>query len=206
MNARRNLAGKLRLTLVLVALVLAGSTAAVSTAPTPAHASPQVYTICFPVYSYSWTGQLVIIGWRCHDIPVLRYIDPCPPCPEAVIGFEHLVNPPDPWYVDDLLDGLDLLGQAAVNPRDAQQLRAAAQLEFAAAAQRVGDPGIRPGVVGRVNRQQNIIEPVPLPWLLAAGTDLASGLRLMQQGQRDAAMSEFDETYQEIAQQRPIGK
>jgi hypothetical protein len=209
MHTSRNLGRLIRVALVLLALVVGVGTATIGAAPTPAQAGGPYIVVCFPVY---WHG--IIIGWECHRIPIPVEMDICPRCPDWALSFDHLVNPADPRYVRDILDGLDLLGQAALNPRQADQLRAAAQLEFIAAAGRVGDPEIQPGEVGIVDWQRNVIEPEPDPWLVAADTDLADGLRLMQRGLRepdpspwlDAAMDQFEEAYQEIARQQPVGK
>jgi hypothetical protein len=208
MSVSRSRGRLVRTVLLLLATVLGLATATVAMPATPAQASPG-FRLCLPVYD---EGGTKIIGWDCHwyDLPIEV---PCPPCPWA-LEFDHLVNPPDRWYVEDLLDGLDLLQQAALNPREADQFRASALREFRSAAQRAGDGGIRLGTVGHADLQRNVIEPDPTPWLVAAGTDLADGMQLMHRAIRDpepdpwieAAMGQFEEAYQEIAQQRPIGR
>jgi hypothetical protein len=209
MNVLRSRGRLVRTALLLLVSVLGIATATVAVPATPAQAGPG-FMLCLPVYD---EGGTKIIDWDCHwyDLPIEI---PCPPCPDWGLEFDHLVNPPDQWYVEDLLDGLDLLEQAALNPREADRFRAMAQREFMSSAQRADDPGIQLGTVGRVDRERNVIESDPHPWLVAAGTDLADGLRLMHRALKDpepspwieAAMDQFEEAYQEIAQQRPIGR
>lgn len=189
-------------TLGLLALLL--SLAAAGVAATPAHAAPgSSFEQCFAVVDRD-TGQ--IIDWICVPIPVQREI--CP-CPEFAIGFAHLTIPSDPWYVEDLARGLGLLGQAAVNPREAPRYRALAQGAFLTAAERLGGNRVALGEVGHVDREHQRIEPVPEPWLESAGADLVDGVALMQQalGNPDpqpwlqAAMARFDAAFEVLHRQ-----
>jgi hypothetical protein len=192
--------------LVLLALVMGASTAAVATTAAPAQAF--VCAGYLPVYGPG--GQ--IIGWIC--IPVEVEIDICPGCPDWAIGFDHLVLPEDARYVEDLAAGLGLLDRAAsAGPREAAGLRADAQQAFLTAARRLGDNRVRLGEVGAVDWERDVIRPEPAPWLEAAGTDVGNGLSLMQAALADpqpdpwlaAAMREFDEAYLEIVHQEPVG-
>jgi hypothetical protein len=194
----RWLATTLGLLAILLSLGTAGGTAA------PAQAAPgSSFEQCFPVVDRD-TGQ--IIDWICVPIPVEREI--CP-CPEFAIGFEHLTNPSDPWYGEELARGLGLLGQAVVDPRGAPQYRESAQDAFLNAAQRLGDNRIALGDVGLVDRKHQRIEPVPEPWLESAGANLVSGVALMQQALGDpdplpwleAAMTSFDAAFEALHQQ-----
>lgn len=194
--------------LALIALVLGLSTASVA-ATTPAQAAPgSSLELCFPVVDPA-TGQ--IVDWICVPIPVEQ--DPCPGCPDFAIGFDHLIIPTDPWYVEDLALGLELLGQAARTDdrREAARFRAQATSAFLAAAERLGDTRIQLAEVGFVDRENQVIEPEPHPWLVSAGTDLAGGLTMMQQAVTSpeptpwiaAGMARFDAAFDALAQQRP---
>lgn len=187
----------------LSALVLGAGTATVATAP-PAIAAPAAYTQCFPVYDQG--GQ--IVDFFCIPVPVETH--PCPHCPYT-IGFDHLVLPADPWYVEDLGTGLGLLGQAALaDPREAAQLRARAQDAFRSAAERLGQASMAVGEVGLADFEQLAINPEPTPWLVSAGIDLAGGLTLMVAALVepepdpwiDAAMRRFDAALDALTHQR----
>jgi hypothetical protein len=195
------------ITLTLIALVLGLGTVTLGAAAAPAHAAPgSSFEQCFPVVDPG-TGQ--IVDWICVPIPVDDSL--CPPCPDFAIGFDHLVNPADPWYVEDLARGLGLLGEAAqADPRTAARLRAEAGTAFLASAERLGEGLVRLGVVGYVDHERQVIEPVPEPWLVSAGTDLAAGLTLMQEALVNpdpqpwmvAAMARFDAAFLALASQR----
>jgi len=200
-----------RTALALALLVLGAGTATVAAPATPALASGSYIMLCFPVYNAN--GQ--IIDWVCHPYELPREAEPCVNCPDFALGMDHLVLPADPYYFEDLLRGLDLLGQAAVaDPRQAASLRAAAEAAFLAAAERLGDNQVRLGEAGIVDWELNIVRPDPDPWLWAAGTDVGNGLTLMQQALANpepspwiqAGMAEFEEAYQEIIQRQPIGR
>lgn len=195
--------------LAALALVLGIGTATVGVASAPAHAAGGGFLLCLPVHDQN--GNLV--DWACVWIS-LTTEEVCPPCPDWGFSLDHLVNPADRWYVEDLVGGLGLLEQAALNPRRAEQLRAAAQEEFLSAARRLGETETRLGQAGSIDWELNVIRPDADPWLVAAGTDVGNGLTLMQQALAEpdpepflaAAMAEFEEAYQELAQQQPIGR
>lgn len=192
--------------LALLALVLAMAMAAVGPAA-PAAATPgSSFELCFPVHD-AGTGQ--IVDWICVPIPVETH--PCPSCPDFAVGFDHLVLPADPWYVEDLAAGLGRLGEAAyADPRTAARLRAEARDAFLSSAERLGDTRVSLAEVGFVDMENQVIEPVPEPWLVSAGIDLAGGLTLARQALGnpdpqpwiDAAMARFDAAFASLAHQR----
>jgi hypothetical protein len=196
-------------TLALIALVLGLGAGVGATAPAPAYAGPgSSFEMCFPIFNEE--GQ--IIDWICVPIPVEQ--DPCPGCPDFAIGFDHLVLPSDPWYLEDLALGLDLLGQASqADPREAAVLRDRAQDAFLSAAERLGENWVRLGEAGFVDLEQNIVRPEPDPWLVLGGADLASGLTLMQEALVNpeptpwltAGMAQFDAAFDALANQQPAG-
>lgn len=214
MNALRKPARWLGTAVALLALLVGSGAATVAAPASPAYASAGYIELCLPVFDQYGN----IIGW--HDCIVIPLPvekpkpGPCDHCPWT-FGMEHLVLPSDPWYLDDVLSGLDLLSQAAAaDPREAAQLRAAALEAFLAAAERLGEGQVRLGDVGIANFERNVIEPVPEPWLEAAGTDVGNGLSLLQRALTNpdpqpwlaAGMAEFEEAYQEIIEQQPVGR
>jgi hypothetical protein len=143
----------LRTFLALLVSVLGFGAATTAMPASPALAAPG-FKICLPIFD---EGGTKIIGWDCQFFPI-PIEKPCPPCPDWGLRFDWLVDPPDWRFEEDLLDGLDLLGQAAADPRQADQLRAAAQREFMSAAQRAGRAEIRVAEVGTVNYERNAID------------------------------------------------
>jgi hypothetical protein len=196
--------------LALLALILALGTAAAIPAAPAAAASGSSFEQCFPVFDPK-TG--LIIDWIC--VPIAVETHPCPSCPDFAIGFDHLVIPADPWYLEDLAGGLGLLGEAvhAPDPRTAARLRAEARDAFLSAAERLGGARISLAEVGFADFENQIIEPVPEPWLVSAGIDLAGGLTLAgealvnpdPQPWIDAAMARFDAALHALAHQRAAG-
>lgn len=192
-----------------MALALGLGVATVAVPATPAQASHAYSTGCGPIYNS--IGQLV--GWvLCVEYRKWDDVDPCY-CPWT-FSFDPRVQPADPRFMEDVLGGLTLLEQAYENPDQAEQLWSQAQSTFLSAAERFGPGQIRLGQVGIADLERNRIEPVPVPWLVAAGTDVGNGLTLMQQALREpdpepwlaAGMAEFEEAYQEILHQHPIGR
>ncbi|MFY1634965.1 hypothetical protein ACN27F_17115 [Solwaraspora sp. WMMB335] len=201
--------------LVLIALVLGLTATTVTAVPAPARAAA-TQQICVPILDAG--GQ--IIGWHCFDIPVA--VDDCVPCPVLAVSFQHLVLPPEAEYrfVDELFTGVELLAEAALttSPRVAVRLRAQAEQSFLAAAGALGGSPIAPGPVGTADLDRGVIGPPSQPWLTAAATDLVDGLLILQEAGPEptpwepdpqpwltAAMEQFDEAYQELAERRPIG-
>lgn len=156
---------------VLVAAV--GGLAVAGTGP--AYASTSV-TYCFPI----WQNGVMVL--YCIEVPYA--IDPRPClCPDY--GIELVTNPvlrPDEQrrYLGELGEGLELLGQAAANPRDAQRLRERALESFRAAGADLANVEVRLGQVGVADVKNARVTPSPQPWLVSAGADLVDGLQLMQ--------------------------
>lgn len=200
--------------LLLVALLACLGSVTVAT-PSPAQASSLHLTYCFPIYKQI-LGVWVIVEWHCIDIPV-EY-DPNPCCIyDYAIDFG--VNPVLPeqiqrGYLEQVSTGISLLVQAAgADPRTAAALRARAQESFLAAARQLGGSRVALRQVGVADVKNNRLEPMPLPWLQAAGVDIADGLGLMQRALAEpaplpwvkAAMVEFENAAAELAVSKARG-
>ncbi|GAA4464069.1 hypothetical protein [Phytohabitans houttuyneae] len=187
-TATRRLDWRRRMALLLAALVACLGSVTVA-APSPAQASSTSLTFCFPIYHHVWGGWY-IVKWYCMDIPV-EY-DPNPCC-LTDFAIDFAVNPALPedlqhGYLEQTGRGISLLVQAAgADPRTAAALRAQAQESFLAAARVLGDAKVTLRQVGIADRQNNRVEPMPYPWLEAAGVDIADGLGLMQRALTERA-------------------
>jgi hypothetical protein len=178
-----------------------------ATAPASAQTTSGSFEHCFPVFDQDGN----IIDVICVPIPVEKEI--CPFCPIA-IELDALVLPADPYYVEDLAQGLVILGDAlSADPRQAPLLREQAQTLFLSAAERLGEGAVQVGQVGQYDHERQVIEPVPEPWLVSAGVDLAGGLRLMLEAVTnpdptpwiDAGMARFDAALDALVHQEIAG-
>jgi hypothetical protein len=180
-----------RLKALLAAATLALGVAAVAVVAAPPAAHAALYTVeCFPIYDQH--GHVIDV--ICVRVPLAVDRRPC--CLDYWIDFhEELVNPADQRrYLTDLATGLDLLIQGR---------RDAAGLAFLSSARALRGSAVRFRDGG----------PSPDPWLVAAGTNLADGLTLMQRVAGDpspdpwfgAAMVEFDQALAGLSQQRVFG-
>jgi len=184
-----------RLKALLAAATLALGVAAVAVVAAPPAAHAALYTVeCFPIYDQH--GHVIDV--ICVKVPLAvdRRI-----CCDYWIDFEDgLVDPADQRrYLTDLVSGLDLLIRGQ---------RDAAGLAFLSSARGLGASTVRfddCGLVGGGGTQ-------PIPWLAAAGVNLADGLALMQRVAGDpspdpwfrAAMVEFDKALAGLRQQEVI--
>ncbi|MEV6986268.1 hypothetical protein AB0M95_34115 [Sphaerisporangium sp. NPDC051017] len=192
--------------LALIVSVLLGQVAV----STPASADG--YSNCIPIIR---NGRVV----DCIPIPVL--VDyRCPTCPpEFALDFREYTVLPETikiQYVTALTRGLRSLDQAALttNPTVRQQLRAEALNSFTSAAGTLGrNTTVSVAQVGYIDIYAGVIRPAAIPWLSAAGVDIADGLTALQKANggplpdpwRDVAVAEFDEAYQELKHQVVIG-
>jgi hypothetical protein len=111
-------------------------------------------------------------------------------------------------YLGQVALGLDLLGSAAAAPdgRVAARLHDRAHDAFLTAARLLGRSGVSMDGVGEVNLARRTVEPAPLPWVAAAGYELASGLNLLVRGLAagdphpwsEAAAAHFDAAYADL--------
>ncbi|BCB76422.1 hypothetical protein Pflav_028320 [Phytohabitans flavus] len=200
--------------LLLVALVACLGSVTVA-APSPAQASSLHLTYCFPLYK-QMPGGWYIIEWHCFDIPV-EY-DPNPCC-LTDLAIDYGVNPVLPQdiqrgYLQQATTGISLLVQAAgADPRTAAVLRARAEESFLGAARQLGGSRVTLRQVGIPDIKNNRLEPMPLPWLQAAGVDIADGLGLMQRALvepvplpwKKAAMAEFENAAAQMAARHARG-
>jgi hypothetical protein len=172
-----------------------------------------VIKVCFPVIINHG-----IVIWQCITITVKSSIGICLRCPDpyAIDFIEDRVLPVERkiQYLEKLTGGLDLLGQAGQtsDPKVRDGLRLQALDSFIGAAKVLGDFKVKLNQVGYADLKANVLKPGKEPWLAAAGTDIADGLRLLQNGsdagaeQQSKAMAEFDEALAELTQMVPIGK
>ncbi|RCG31269.1 hypothetical protein DQ384_11100 [Sphaerisporangium album] len=144
----------------------------------------------------------------------------CPTCPpDYALDFREYTVLPETLkiqYVTALNRGLRSLDQAALttNPAARQQLRAEALNSFTSAAQTLGrNTTVSVAQVGYIDRYAGVLRPASIPWLSAAGVDIADGLTALQKANggglpdpwRDLAVAEFDEAYGELKHQVVIG-
>jgi hypothetical protein len=130
--------------------------------------------------------------------------DPCQHCPAVVALAVSTVPPVHRDELDgDLLDGMALLGRAAVAAKDDRaELRAEAQATFVAAGAVVGKTPLgRPGA-GYVDPTTGAYVPQDKGWRVDVATRATDGLNLLRsqptQQAVTQAMGDFDAAYAEF--------
>ncbi len=131
---------------------------------------------------------------------------------------EVVVDQPDPVVKQvnqALFAGLQDLGYAAASTDPAVQTRYrnAALSAFSTAATLTGRGGLRTGQVGYFDAGRGVTVAQNLPWLAAAAQDIVDGVGIVAESptlplpppRAAAAMAQFDEAYQELATEKPIG-
>jgi hypothetical protein len=175
----------------------------------PPHGGGNSFIICFPVY----TGPFGKI-WQCYtiEVPVL-VAGPgdggCPQCGEAVdLTYDPIDYKIQPTIVDELAQGYQLLGQAAVStsPAEAAKLHTAAISEFTSAARTIGTEKVTAKQFGYVDPASGKFEPEPSPWRAQAGTDVVKAIAGLQsylakgnKGTLADATAALDDSYQVLA-------
>jgi hypothetical protein len=190
--------------LAAIAVGLGGITL---TPASPAQAATHI-KYCFPIFKQVFHGWW-IVQWTCINVPFAYNPSLVPDYAIGIVTNPELPVEIQQSYIGATATGLDLLGQAqqATDPRTAAALRARAQDSFLAGARHLGSANARLGQVGIAHVRELRLEPIPLPWLESAGTDIAEGLLNMQHALAGptpdpwvrAGMAEFEAAYQQLA-------
>jgi hypothetical protein len=207
--------GWMRRSVLALAGLLAMVVVAVAGPAGQASAAPNHSKLCWTVVE---NGQLKVY---CVDIEVQWPWDKYFECWMCGLDFDWKHDPEigelDGVIEQNVVKGVSYLGQAefATDRALAARLRTQALDAFTVAARYSGGSTTTLGSVNVANPERNTADPEPSPWSVAAGTDLADGVTLLQRSfsadpttaarLRSLAQAQFDEAYQELSTQRVIG-